>query len=196
MNPCDFYVVETTSADIESIRQIHCDAFGYDKEARLTEQLLGDPTAEPRVSLLAFHSRKPVGHILFTRASFRGTDEPGMIHILAPLAVVREYQRQGVGGVLIREGLKRLKAMGSLAVFVLGHKEYYPKYGFKPYAARRGFATPYRCLMNWANTGCTSSCLLRRRHWKEYPFNALIRSTGPGIGGTMRMTIDFLMARG
>lgn len=143
ITPCDFHVVETTSADIESIRQIHCDAFGYDKEARLTEQLLGDPTAEPRVSLLAFHSRKPVGHILFTRASFRGADEPGMIHILAPLAVVREYQRQGVGGVLIREGLKRLKAMGSLAVFVLGHKEYYPKYGFKPYAARRGFMTPY-----------------------------------------------------
>lgn len=143
MNPGDFHVVETTSADIETIRQIHCDAFGYDKEARLTEQLLGDPTAEPRVSLLAFHSGKPVGHILFTRASFRGTDEPGMIHILAPLAVVREYQRQGVGGVLIREGLKRLKAMGSLAVFVLGHKEYYPKYGFKPHASRRGFETPY-----------------------------------------------------
>jgi putative acetyltransferase len=60
MNPGDFHVVETTSADIETIRQIHCDAFGYDKEARLTEQLLGDPTAEPRVSLLAFHSRKPV----------------------------------------------------------------------------------------------------------------------------------------
>lgn len=129
MNTGDFHLAETTPADIETIWRIHCDAFGYDKEARLAEQLLDDPAAEPRISLLAFHSGKPVAHILFTRSSFRGRDEPGMIHILASLAVMREYQRQGVGGVLIREGLKRLKAMGALAVFVLGHKEYYPKYG-------------------------------------------------------------------
>jgi len=54
-----------------------------------------------------------------------------------------EYQKQGIGGLLINEGLKRLQAKGSKMVFVLGHTEYYPKFGFIPDAKRIGFSAPY-----------------------------------------------------
>jgi putative acetyltransferase len=66
-----------------------------------------------------------------------------MMHILAPLAVKPEYQRQGIGGMLINAGIEKLREKGSNLVFVLGHKEYYPKYGFIPHAARLGYPAPY-----------------------------------------------------
>ena len=50
--------------------------------------------------------------------------------------------------MVIQRGVKRLKAMGSLEVFVLGHKEYYPKYGFQSYTVRREFMTPYLIPMS------------------------------------------------
>ena len=66
-----------------------------------------------------------------------------MMHILAPLAVKPVYQRRGIGGMLIKEGLHLLQAMGSEVVFVLGHKEYYPRYGFATHAAHLGYLPPY-----------------------------------------------------
>lgn len=107
-------------------------------------QLLGDETAKPLVSLLAFDQEAPVGHILFTRAYFRDKQEKSpLMHILAPLAVKPAYQLQGIGGMLIKEGLRLLQETGSELVFVLGHKEYYPQYGFTTHAARLGYPPPY-----------------------------------------------------
>ncbi len=134
---------ETTAGDFADIISVIKQAFGYHKEAELTADLLADPTAEPRVSLLAFAGDEPVGHILFTRAYFSGQEHSPMMHILAPLAVRPEYQRQGVGGMLIRAGIERLRAMGSQIVFVLGHKEYYPRHGFTPDAEAAGYPAPY-----------------------------------------------------
>jgi putative acetyltransferase len=121
---------------------VHTRSFGYEKEAHLTAALLADATATPAVSLLAMHGDEPVGHILFTRARLNGKGEP-LLHILAPLAVTPKYQRQGVGGILIRAGIEKLRDMGSQAVFVLGHKEYYPRYGFIPHALCHGYQPPY-----------------------------------------------------
>lgn len=139
----EYIILETKTADFEKIMEVETQAFGYDKEARLVAQLLGDRTAKPFVSLLAFDKEEAVGHILFTRAYFSEKENSPMMHILAPLAVKPAYQRQGVGGMLIKEGLRILRTVGSELVFVLGHKEYYPKYGFEPYAARRGYLPPY-----------------------------------------------------
>lgn len=66
-----------------------------------------------------------------------------MMHILAPLAVKPEYQRQSVGGMLIQAGIEKLQEKGSNLVFVLGHKAYYPKYGFIPDAGKLGYTAPY-----------------------------------------------------
>ena len=74
-----------------------------------------------------------------------------MMHILAPLAVKPEYQRQGIGGMLIRAGIERLQEKGSCLVLVLGHKEYNPKYGFIPDAARLGYPAPYPILEQFSD---------------------------------------------
>jgi putative acetyltransferase len=62
--------------------------------------------------------------------------------ILAPLSVHTENQSQGIGGQLIEEGLKELKASGVELVFVLGHPDYYQRYGFST-AGTKGFDAPY-----------------------------------------------------
>ena len=84
-----------------------------------------------------------IGHILFTTASLEGSNPSPSVYILAPLAVKPEYQKQGLGGLLIREGHRILKEMGVEMVFVLGHKEYYPRHGFKGNAEEAGYPPPY-----------------------------------------------------
>ena len=136
-------VREAAPDDVDSILLIERSAFGYDKEARLVAELLHDASAKPMLSLLAFTDNEPVGHILFTQAGFAGQKESPLMHILAPLAVKQEYQRLGIGGLLVNAGLETLKKRGSRQVFVLGHKEYYPKFGFRPHAARLGCLPPF-----------------------------------------------------
>ncbi|MDL2297049.1 N-acetyltransferase [Bacteroidales bacterium OttesenSCG-928-B11] len=139
----DIQIRETNPNDFENIMTVEKQAFGYDKEARLVADLLADKTAEPIVSLLAFYQDEAIGHILFTRTYFDNQKTQPMMHILAPLAVKPEYQRQGIGGLLIKAGIEKLREKGSNLVFVLGHKEYYPKYGFLPDAAKLGYFAPY-----------------------------------------------------
>lgn len=143
MNLKNIQIRESVGSDFNHVMEVEKQAFGYDKEAKLVADLLTDNTALPIVSLLAFHKDEPVGHILFTRAYFSEQEEQPMMHILAPLAIKPEYQRQGIGGMLIKIGIEKLRKKGSNLVFVLGHKEYYPKYGFIPHAARLGYPAPY-----------------------------------------------------
>ena len=84
------------------------------------------------------------------------TDQ-ALLHILAPLAVKPDYQKQGIGGLLIREGLRRLIEMGSEMVFVLCHMEYYPKFGFIPDAKKIGFSAPYPIPEEYANAWMVQS---------------------------------------
>lgn len=134
---------ETTFRDFEAIMEVERSAFGNIKEAKLVSSLLVDKSADPRISLLAFYKKEAIGHILFTKAHISGVQEQPLIHILAPLAVKPDYQKQGVGGMLIKAGLQILKEKGSKLVFVLGHKEYYPRHGFIQNAQGMGFFAPY-----------------------------------------------------
>ena len=95
------------------------------------------------MSLLARYNGKPVGHILFTKAEIEGATIQPLIHILAPLAAIPDFQKQGIGGLLIRKGIQMLKEKGTKLVFVLGHKEYYPRHGFIQNAQGMGYTTPY-----------------------------------------------------
>ena len=143
INIKDIKIREIGIEDFNDILEVERQAFGYDKEAKLVAELLTDKSAEPIISLLAFYNNEAIGHILFTRACFDGQQEQPMMHIMAPLAVKPEFQRQGIGGMLIKAGIQKLQEKGSNLVFVLGHKEYYPKYGFIPYAANLGYPAPY-----------------------------------------------------
>lgn len=144
MTSKNIQIRETKQNDFENIMLVEERAFGMKKEAELTADLLKDPTAAPVLSLLAFDGEKAVGHILFTRVYMEKLDpNQALIHILAPLAVIPEYQSKGIGGKLIREGIKRLEEMRSEMVFVLGHIGYYDRYDFIADAAALGYEAPY-----------------------------------------------------
>ena len=130
---------QETLADVEAVERA---AFGGEEEAKLALDLIGDPTARPVISLLAYRGEEPVGHILFTRAVLEGSPRGVSCSILAPLAVAPADQRMGVGGELTREGLRRLAEIDVDLVFVLGHPSYYPRHGFTP-AGRQGLVAPY-----------------------------------------------------
>ena len=130
-------------SDRTAIRSIHTSAFGPDRAREivaLVDGLLEDQTARPRLSLIAETGGKLVGHILFTALRLQ-SDQYISARILAPLAVSGDWQGEGVGGALIKEGLERLADSGVELVFVLGHPGYYSKFGFQP-AGILGFSFP------------------------------------------------------
>ena len=133
---------ETTDADLNDILFIQREAFNSDKEANITKELLVDPSAKPRLSLIAYSDCQPTGHILFTAAHLLNESKKVAISFLAPLGVTPEFQRQGIGGNLIRKGLELLSESNVDLVFVVGHPKYYPPHGFMP-AHNRGFEPTY-----------------------------------------------------
>lgn len=141
-------IQHSKNSDRLGLVALHKAAFGPEEGpviADLVVDLLTDPTAMPLLSLMATEGDNVIGHILFTNVKITPCDDTPPAMILAPLAVHPEVQSQGVGGKLIKEGLRRLTESGVALVFVLGHPGYYPKYGFKP-AGTRGFEAPYPIL--------------------------------------------------
>jgi putative acetyltransferase len=136
------HIREALDSDLDDVLFVEREAFGCDKEADLVRDLLNDPSAKPVFSLLAYKDDKPAGHILFTKLRLANHDDTTSMSILAPLAIVPDYQKQGIGGELIKKGLHLLKESGIDLVFVLGHPGYYPRYGFKT-AGHLGFEAPY-----------------------------------------------------
>ncbi len=139
----EILIKETSKSDYSAIIEIEELAFDGKDVAELTEQLLDDSSAKPVVSLLAYYDEKAVGHILFTKASIKNNKSLPNAYILAPLAVKPNYQNKGIGKKLIMDGLDRLKKKGIDLVFVLGHIEYYPKFGFINNAEKLGFKPPF-----------------------------------------------------
>ena len=133
---------KATEADLEQVLHVEREAFGHGKEADLVDELLADPTAKPLLSLLAVKGEQAVGHVLFTTVRLSGSEKNISAMILAPLAVVPEAHRQGVGSRLVQRGLELLTQDGVELVFVLGHPTYYPRFGFEP-AGRLGFEAAY-----------------------------------------------------
>ena len=118
---------------------MNASAFETTAEADLIEALRVQ--AHPVVSLVAVEGGTIVGHIMFSPVSLSG--HPGLkIMGLAPMAIAPEYQRKGIGSALVRAGLDQCKQLGFGAVVVLGHPEYYPRFGFSP-STRFGIKCEY-----------------------------------------------------
>jgi putative acetyltransferase len=118
--------------DLAAIRAVNDAAFDQPLEGRIVDALRAHGVAQ--LSLVAVVDGRVVGHILFSPVtSAAGVDGLG----LGPMAVAPEHQRRGVGGALIDAGLSRLRAAGCPFVVVLGHHEYYTRFGFVP-ASRHG----------------------------------------------------------
>ncbi len=142
MSSADFLIREASQGDFDAVVAVEKAAFGHDEEAELVQALLSDASAQPVLSLLAYEGAEPVGHVLFSKVTLGGPARNTSGRLLAPLAVVPQAQRRGVGGSLIREGFSRLKSDGVGLVFVLGDPRYYARHGFQA-ALPLGFAPPY-----------------------------------------------------
>lgn len=108
-------------------------------EADLVDNLRKSPSFIPELSLVALVDNNIVGHILFTKA-YVGEKT---VLALAPLSVLPEYQNQGIGLALIKQGHKIAQKSGYNFSVVLGHAEYYPKAGYVP-ASQYGIKAPFR----------------------------------------------------
>jgi putative acetyltransferase len=120
------------TADHAAIRQVVAAAFEQPDEADLVERLreAGDVVFE----LVEEDAGEIVGHILYSRL---WADREHLYAALAPLAVRPDRQRDGVGKRLTKASLETAREFGAQAVIVLGHPEYYPKFGFSPEAAQK-----------------------------------------------------------
>lgn len=131
---------EQIPGDREAIRCVNRRAFAGDAEVSLIELLMEEGAVI--ASLVAVEDGAVVGHILFSRVVLEtgGRRLPGAS--LAPVAVLPEYQRRGIGSSLIRRGLELCGERGALFAVVLGHPEYYPRFGFSAETALP-LASPY-----------------------------------------------------
>jgi putative acetyltransferase len=174
-------IVKAADSDTGDVLSVERAAFPDEDVAGLVRELLDDPSAQPMLSLLAREEGRPVGHILFTAARLSDSSQPVSIAILAPLAVVPDFQRQGIGGRLIEHGLRLLSERGVDLVFVLGHPDYYPRHGFVP-AIPEGLAAPYpispqdawmvralrsELIGSVRGTVVCADALNRPEHWRE-----------------------------
>jgi putative acetyltransferase len=132
---------KTGDADLNDILLVEREAFKSNREADFTRALLSDCSAKPMLSLMAFVEGQPAGHILFTKGRLE-TYSGVSVYFLAPLAVVPRFQKQGIGACLIQKGLELLSKSGAELVFVVGHPNYYPRFGFVP-AQKLGFDPTY-----------------------------------------------------
>lgn len=121
-----------TSTDIPAIQRVNELAFARPDEARLVAALRGQ--VSPWLSLVACVSTtaQVVGHALFTPVTIEEASTTSPALALGPIAVLPEFQKQGIGGELIRAGLAECARLEQWVVFVLGHPHYYPRFGFVP----------------------------------------------------------------
>ena len=126
--------------DHSAVRAVNESAFGRRDEADLVDRLRKEGAVI--LSLVAEVNGEVVGHILFSRM-WIDTGAGSLAAVaLAPMAVLPAHQRNGIGGRLIRHGLDSLRDSGERIAIVLGHPEYYPRFGFSAGKAR-GLASPF-----------------------------------------------------
>ncbi len=119
---------DATPRDHAAIRAVLQHAFPSNEDSHLVEQLRAD--GDVLVELVAASDIAMQGHILYSPLAIERGGETLRAAALAPVAVLPGFQGQGVGGALIRAGNARCAALGLSAIVVLGHADYYPRFGF------------------------------------------------------------------
>jgi len=116
--------------DYKKIYIVNRLAFGQENESKLIEKIRKGGNFIPDLSLVAKVDSKIVGHILFSKIKIVGNSIFETL-ALAPMAVIPAFQKQGIGSKLIKKGMAKAKELGFDSIIVMGHKDYYPKFGFK-----------------------------------------------------------------
>jgi putative acetyltransferase len=114
------------SDDLAAVRDLHRRAFGQEDEGKIVDALRANGGSQ--VSLVAVDEGRVVGHILYSPVRIGQVEGSA----LGPMAVDPEVQRQGIGTELVEAGNARLRENGCPFVVVVGHPEFYPRFGFKP----------------------------------------------------------------
>ncbi|MBL6617693.1 MAG: N-acetyltransferase, partial [Reyranella sp.] len=118
---------ERTADDDEAIKRLNDAAFGGAYESRLVENLRAAGLAAVE---LVSNEQSVIGHILFSMLDVTVDGAAVCALALAPMSVQPQRQRGGIGSALVRAGLEQACAQGWQAVIVLGHRDYYPRFGF------------------------------------------------------------------
>lgn len=141
------------SNDFKEIRNLIQDAFSNaehsnHEEHNLVEKLRDSDAYIPELALVAIGKHKKIlGHIMLTHISIDGK-YPSLA--LAPISVLPQYQKQGIGSALMKEAHQRAANLGHSSIIVLGHKDYYPRFGYsllKEYGIQLPFDVPEESCM-------------------------------------------------
>jgi putative acetyltransferase len=113
--------------DVAAVRNLNRRAFGQDQESNIVDALRANGAA--LLSLVATVNDQVVGHIMYSPLTV-GDNVSGAA--LGPMAVLPEFQRQGIGSKLVEAGNRKFKEAGCPFIIVVGHADYYPRFGFRP----------------------------------------------------------------
>lgn len=136
--------------DYGAIAELNREAFGQDNEANLIMRVRQAPDFDPALSLVALDADHVVGHILFSQVHIETTADVRPALALAPMAVRPALQGRGVGSQLVRAGLEACRQRNHEIVIVVGHPDYYPRFGFapaEPLGLRAPFPVPEEAFM-------------------------------------------------
>ena len=136
MNP-NIIIRKENSFDLNRVVELTEKAFetleiSDHNEGKLVDELRKAPTFIDELSLVAELDGQVVGHILFTPIIIDNGQLQFQSLVLAPVSVLPEFQKMGIGGQLIRAGHQKAKELGFQSAVLLGHPEYYPRFGYKP----------------------------------------------------------------
>lgn len=120
-----------TQADYPAIAQIHKLAFGREEEADLVEKIRNSQYYIPQLTLIAEVNNSVVAHSMLSYINLVG-EQTFQVIGLAPIAVHPDFQNQGIGSALVNAGLNQANVLGETLIVVLGHSQFYSRFGFKP----------------------------------------------------------------
>ncbi|WP_444683910.1 GNAT family N-acetyltransferase [Alkalicoccus luteus] len=152
----DIQIRQETRADMETIENVIAEAFQKEEvsdqtEHELVKRIRQSEAYIPELALSAFLNGTIAGHIMLSRIDIEQTDQTRIPSLaLAPVSVLPELQGRGIGSALIHDALQRAASAGYPSVIVLGHPDYYPRFGFQPasgFGVRAPFDVPDEALM-------------------------------------------------
>ena len=150
--------------DYAAITQVNNFAFGQENEAKLIEKIRNSPSQKtindryiPELSLVAELDNKIVGYIMFSYIDLVDQKTTKVL-ALAPIAVLPQYQNQGIGSLLVDTGLEIAKKTAAPMIIVLGEPKFYHRFGFKKaidYGIQSPFDVPEEYFMvKFLNNDC------------------------------------------
>lgn len=157
------HIRQEISDDYQHVRALVKAAFAdltYSDQTEhfLVERLRNAPTFIPELSLVAEVDGQVVGHILLTRILIQGDRMQTPSLALAPVSVHPDFQGQGIGGALIRTSHEIAQQQGYHSIILLGHEDYYPRFGYQPtadFGIQLPFeAPPQNCMLIELQPGC------------------------------------------